>query len=144
MPVIPATEISIDLKANTLCIPLPAGVDAAALDGIRLGTLDIGSKGRLLGIELGPFYLSVMDAEPGHDDLVRSADVPVTVSMIDMNGTNSGTASRFGVTFKRAGGSYEITYPSGNQCWTRHNVDQKNGHSIQTCAVIIGHEASTF
>jgi len=130
MPVFQATEISIDTKANTLRIPLPSGFDAAALAGIGHGVLDIGSSGRLIGLELGPLYLSVMDAEAGHEDLVRSADVPVTIS-------STGSDARSAVTFKRAGSSYEITCPSGNQCWTRHNILDERGKPMQTCSIII-------
>ena len=128
MSTVYATAIAIDLQANTLSIRLPSGLMETSLTGIEQGTIDIGANGRLLGIELGPTYVSIMDAEPGRDDLVRSADIPVTVSTASLPAETS-------VTFRRAGSSWEISYPSGNQCWTRHNLFDTDGKPVRTCAV---------
>ncbi|MGI8484165.1 MAG: hypothetical protein ACR2OU_07870 [Thermomicrobiales bacterium] len=128
MSTVHATDIAIDLRANTLAIRLPSHLLGSSLSGIEQGTLDIGANGRLLGIELGPVYVSVMDAEPGRDDLVRSAEIPVTVS-------TSSLTSETVVTFRRSGSTWEISYPSGNQCWTRHNVFDADGQPVRICTV---------
>ncbi len=128
MSTVHATDIAIDLRANTLSIRLPSGRIGTSLAGIERGTIDIGANGRLLGIELGPIYVSVMDAEPGRDDLVRSTDIPVMISPSTLTTETS-------VTFRRAGSSWEISYPSGNQCWTRHNLFDADGQPVRTCTV---------
>lgn len=127
MSTVYATNIAIDLRANTLSIQLPSKI-GNSLIGIDQGTIDIGANGRMLGIELGDTYVSVMDAEPGRDDLVRSAVIPVTISTPPIS-------TETGITFRRTGSTWEISYPSGNQCWTRHNHTDAEGKPIQICAV---------
>lgn len=128
MSTVYATEIAIDLRANTLSIHLPSNPIDTSLAEVEQGTLDIGANGRLLGIELGSLYVSVMDAEPGRDDLIRSAEIPVTIS-------TSSRTRKTAITFRRAGSTWEISYPSGNQCWTRHNVFDADGQPVRTCTV---------
>jgi len=131
MPSATATDLRIDLRRNTLEIDLPSQAGLSSLTAITRGTLDIGAQGRLLGIELGPLYVSVMDAEPGRDDLVRSAEIPVTL-------TRSSDGGGMSVTFRRMGTDYEISWPSGNQCWTRQHITGADGQPLRTCAVVVG------
>lgn len=130
MPNVSATDLRIDLRRNTLEIEIPTCEGISGFAGITRGTLDIGAQGRLLGIELGSLYVSVMDAEPGRDDLVRSAEIPVTLTTRD---DGEGTS----VTFRRMGADYEISWPSGNQCWTRQHIMGADGEPLRTCAVVV-------
>jgi hypothetical protein len=74
--------------------------------------LDIGERGRLLSLELlppdGPPMAIVIDDRP--DPYARTARVHVTCRF-----TTDGAPAR--VTLPRRGAEYEISYPSGNECW---------------------------
>jgi hypothetical protein len=93
------------------------------------GVLDVGANGRLLGVEIGDLYVRVMDAVAGRDAFARSAAVRLTV-------LNRGQRS---LNIPRHGPAYEITYPSGNQCW---QVTTVGGRLIQLCATIAGEPAA--
>ncbi len=71
-------------------------------------TVDIGTGGRLLGVELDGQYL-VVDAPTGADtSLARGVLAPV-----ELNRASDG--SLIMVSLPRRGPDYEITYPSGNR-----------------------------
>jgi hypothetical protein len=97
------TRIVIDLRRNELVLELDRPL-AMAGDGVA--TIDIGASGRVLGVEAGDAYLAIADPVPGSESLVRSAISPVTVPA---------GARRLRVPRKGAG--WEISFPSGNQCW---------------------------
>jgi hypothetical protein len=99
--------IEVDVSANTLCLLLGQGM-AATSERVP-ATIDIGTGGRLLGVELPRSYISVMEPEAGTEHLARSAEVEVTVERERERGTP------VAVTIPRRGAGYEITYPSGNQ-----------------------------
>jgi hypothetical protein len=116
-----ADAVVIDLVANAIRIRVP-GFPAGTGDAVS-ATLDVGSNGRLIGLEVGERYVSVMDL-PGTDDpYVRSAEILVEIS--------SDTPPS--IAIPRRGSGYEITYPSGNECWQTKSV---NGQLIQVCATI--------
>lgn len=114
-----AEAVVIDFAANAIQLRVP---DLAA-NGIRRGLLDVGANGRLLGIEIDDTYIQVMESAHGEEPYVRSADVEVSIT---------GDSPRL-VTIPRHGAGYEITYPSGNECWQMTTV---GGKLIQICAAI--------
>jgi hypothetical protein len=122
-----ATAVVIDLAANVirLVVPEAAGLLEDRCEGTVTGLLDVGANGRLLGVELDGAYVSVMDPLPGTGALVRSATVRVGIS----------GRETLEISIPRHGQNYEITYPSGNQCWQVTTID---GALIQLCATSAG------
>lgn len=116
-----ADAVVIDFAANTIRVRVPgfSGAPGAGQDAM----LDVGSNGRLIGLEIGEGYVSVMDVPQAEDPYVRTADVRVDVTPDD---------PPF-IAIPRRGETYEITYPSGNECWQTKTVD---GRLIQVCATI--------
>lgn len=116
-----ADAVVIDLAANAIRVRVPGLAAPPAASSPAL--LDVGANGRLIGIEVGDAYITVMDL-PGEDDpYARSAPVEVAIS--------AGTPPS--ITIPRRGPAYEITYPSGNECWQTKSV---GGRLIQVCATI--------
>jgi|GEM_PF-2226107 len=115
-----ADAVLIDFAANAIQLRVP---DLAA-NGTRHGILDVGANGRLLGVEIDDTYIQVMESTQDEEPYVRSADVEVSIT---------GDSPRF-VTIPRHGARYEITYPSGNECWHMTTV---GGKLIQICAAIV-------
>ena len=116
-----ADAVVIDLAANAIRVRVPGypGTPGAG----QGATLDVGSNGRLIGLEIGEWYVTVMDL-PGVDDpYIRSTGVLVDIS----------TDAPPSISIPRRGPGYEITYPSGNECWQTKSVD---GRLIQVCATI--------
>jgi hypothetical protein len=112
-------RILIDLARNALVLevsePLPA-------PGEQAGVIDIGTQGRLLGLEVGGQYLAVTEPAAGAEHLARSAEMLATIG-------NGGRT----VTISRRGPGWEVSFPSGNQCWQRRTADG----GLQTlCAVV--------
>jgi hypothetical protein len=99
--------IEVDVSANTLCLLLEGG-EAATSERVP-ATIDIGTGGRLVGVELPSVYVDVMEAEAGTEHLTRSAAAEVVVDRAGEGGPP------VAVTVPRRGAGYEITYPSGNQ-----------------------------
>ncbi|MGN6031161.1 MAG: hypothetical protein ACTHQE_05805 [Thermomicrobiales bacterium] len=130
-----ATTVGIDFRANTLTISAPIPVVEPFLppdvEEASSATIDIGTRGRLLGIDLerdGLPLLAVAIAESTPADLavMRTARVPITVTVA------SGTIA---ITFSRHGEDYDISWPSGNQCW-RRSAPGPDGSPGVTCAVV--------
>lgn len=115
-----ADAVFIDFAGNAIQLRVP-GLEA---DGASGGLLDVGANGRLLGVEIGETYIQVMESAHGEEPYVRSADVALSISR--------DTPPL--VTIPRRGPSYEITYPSGNECWQMTTV---GGKLIQVCAVTV-------
>ncbi len=116
-----ATAVVIDFAANALHLRVP---DLPPADvGQREALLDVGANGRLIGLELGDVYISVMGLPADGDPLARSASVRVEVT--------PGPE----IVLPRRGPGYEITYPSGNECWQTKSV---NGTLVQVCATTAG------
>ncbi len=116
-----ATAVVIDFAANSLRLRVP---DLSAGDvGEGEALLDVGANGRLIGLELGDLYISVMGLPADGDPLARSASVRVEI------------APGPEIILPRRGPGYEITYPSGNECWQMKSV---NGTLVQVCATTAG------
>jgi hypothetical protein len=122
-----ATAVVVDLAANVIRLVVPELNDRFPGDGERsvTGVLDVGANGRLLGVELDGDYVHVMDPPPGSDAFVRSATVRVGISRHVPRE----------IVLPRHGRDYEITYPSGNQCW---QITTAEGTLIQLCATSAG------
>lgn len=111
--------IVVDTARNELQFELDSAVRGG--EALRLlADLDIGERGRLLGLEIllpdGTLYPIVIDDGP--DPFARTARVEVGCWL-----GPDGTPAR--VMLPRRGAGYEISYPSGNECWidaagTRH------------------------
>lgn len=130
--------VIVDPRRNTLRLLIlpdertarsPALISEATSTVSARGTLDVGENGRLLGLELeaadrevesvvdaaereppgDPWYLDLEDA-PG--DQLRSVPVVVTVG-------RDAAGRAVWVDLPRRGDGYELTFPSGNQCWVR-------------------------
>ncbi len=110
-------KVIVDLRRNVLVLELdaPLGHEAAT------ATLDIGALGRLIGVELGDTYLPISDPVPGSELQGRSATIEVLVDAPDRS-----------IVVPRRGDGWEISFPSGNQCWTRSDG---NGRA-SLCSVI--------
>jgi hypothetical protein len=116
-----ATAVVIDLAANAIRLSVPDFPETD--EGEHPATLDVGANGRLIGLEIDDRYISVMDLPHEEDPYARSAGVSVRVV----------PGSPPWITLPRRGTSYEITYPSGNECWQVKGV---GGKLIQVCATI--------
>jgi hypothetical protein len=115
------TGVTVDLRANTLRFALDGSLAVDA--GLQPATIEIGALGRLLGLELGETYLTVSNPDHASAHLVRTAEVMVLVA-----------EDRQLVTMPRRGDGWELSFPSGNQCWRVGSGSQ--GRSV--CAVVIG------
>ncbi|MGC4108326.1 MAG: hypothetical protein QM753_18550 [Thermomicrobiales bacterium] len=133
IPTIEATTIGIDFRANALTVS--ASVSSGSHDGEEfadIATIDIGTRGRLLAIDLedpaGDPLLTVSIDEPTATDraIMRSARISVRVA--------SG-AETLSIVFSRHGETYDISWPSGNQCW-RRGTNGPDGTPRVTCAVV--------
>lgn len=116
-----ADAVVIDFATNAIRVRVPGFPGAPGMG--QEAMLDVGSNGRLIGLEIGEGYVSVMDTPDAQDPYVRTADVLVDISADD---------PPF-ISIPRRGETYEITYPSGNECWQVKSVD---GRFIQVCATI--------
>lgn len=97
-------RIEIDGRANTLSlVPIDSASRPPAGSLVRV-LVDIGARGRLLGVELDDAYFQISAAD-GQDALARSAEVE---ARIDCRGA---------IVIPRRTVAYEISFPSGNQCW---------------------------
>lgn len=136
--VLVAQTIAIDLRANTLAIAaaLPESwPPIAAFTGETMAMMDIGTRGRLLGLECGaregrsPFTITVAEPEQRDIALMRSVRVPVAIAI-------DPAASRLTATIARNGDGYDLAWPSGNQCWQRTTFGA-DGQPAITCAVLV-------
>jgi hypothetical protein len=116
-----ADAVVIDLAANAIRLRVPGFPTTE--QSTASATLDVGSNGRLIGLEIGERYIEVMDQPDIEDPYVRSARIDVSISP---------DAPPL-ISIPRRGAGYEITYPSGNECWQMKSV---NGELIQVCATI--------
>jgi hypothetical protein len=115
-----ADAVLIDFTGNAIQLRVP-GLECT---GCGKGLLDVGANGRLLGIEIGESYIHVMESVHDEEPYVRSAEVTLSIS---------GDSPPL-VTIPRRGPRYEITYPSGNECW---QMTTAGGKLIQVCAVAV-------
>ncbi len=127
------TRIEVDLVRNTITVTVPdavrntfGGVGAAGTP--VMGTLDIGVRGRLIGLEIGEHYVDICASEAGTAHLTRSVVVALTAHR-----EHHGLVA---VSFRRSGEDYEISFPSGNQCWEIGRPD--SGSTVRVCSVLTG------
>lgn len=127
------TRIEVDLARNTILVTVPDAVrdtfgGGGEADAPVTGTLDIGVRGRLIGLEIGDYYVDISAPETGTAHLTRSVAVALTA-----HGEHHGLAA---VSFRRSGEDYEISFPSGNQCWEIGRSD--SGGTVRVCSVLTG------
>ena len=103
-------SLEVDLAANSLRLVL-SGDEAGEATRVerRPATIDVGSGGRLVGVELESGYVDVMPPQAGTEHLIRSAEAEVLLEM------GEGRETTIALVLPRSGAGYEITYPSGNQ-----------------------------
>jgi len=120
------TSVSVDLRRNVLLLHLDRmanGVGPPDADELP-ALLDVGANGWLLGVEIGEAYFPVADAVPGTEHLTRTCQAQVSLS-------ESGTD----IVIPRRGEDYELSFPSGNQCWLR--AGQVPGTKpVRVCATV--------
>lgn len=120
------TSITVDLGRNVLLLHFddlerwPCGRDAVD----QRGFLDVGANGWLLGLEIGETYFPVADAAPGTEHLTRTCETHVSLS-------DTETA----IVVPRRGAGYELSFPSGNQCWLRSTPGLGTAR-IKVCATV--------
>lgn len=112
--------IIVDLRANRLILHLDQSLPQA---GPLPATIDIGAMGRLIGVDLAGVYLAISDPMPGSELQGRSVEVSLDV----LGGGRQ-------VVLPRRGAGWELSFPSGNQCWQRRDRD---GGVRTLCAVLV-------
>jgi hypothetical protein len=100
-------SLTVDLRRNTIEIATGEG-GGAGEDVVERRLLEMGVRGRLLGIDFDVAYLTV--CPPGDDDLALARTVAAEVTV---QRDAAGRIRR--VSVPRRGAGYEITFPSGNQ-----------------------------
>ncbi len=120
------TGITVDLRRNVLLLHLDGTeTGTGALDVTdQRGMLDVGANGWLIGVEIGDRYFPIADVAPGTEHLVRSREAPILLSNED------GV-----IVVPRRGHGYELSFPSGNQCWLR-STSESGGTPIRLCSTI--------
>lgn len=99
--------VELDLDGNRIVLVARSGsMGVGVARSTAQATVDIGTGGRLLGVETGDDYVVVADAD---DALARSTQVDATIGRNALNG------ALVWISLPRAGPNHEITWPSGNQ-----------------------------
>jgi hypothetical protein len=112
-------QVLVDPRRNTLTLILDRPLDDA---GTRPAIMEVGAFGRLHGLEIDGSYLTISDPEPDTTFLVREIALAATVS------PGGGE-----VILGRRGPGWEVSFPSGNQCWQVRT----GGTSRAICAVTL-------
>jgi hypothetical protein len=118
--------IVVDTARNELHFDLGPGTDTGGRGGETIAApadLDIGERGGLLSLEINlpqqaPRTL-VIDDRP--DPYARTARIEVRCTI-------AADGSLHRVTIPRRGPGYELSYPSGNECWI-------DASGMQHCAI---------
>jgi len=112
-------QVIVDLRDNRLLLDLNR-----PLGGLNTtsATVDIGAFGRLIGVEIGGVYLVVAEAVPGSELQGRSVEIAVEI-------VREGRR----VAIPRRGEGWELSFPSGNECW-RHRNEQ--GQVVELCSIV--------
>lgn len=114
-------RIVVDFRENRLLIDIDRPLPQA---GRATVTVDIGAMGRLIGIEVLGMYLSISDPVSGGELQGRSVEIGAEVH-----------ENRRSVIVPRRGPGWELSFPSGNQCWNR--TDGK-GVTRTVCSIVAG------
>lgn len=141
-------QIIVDLRRNVLRLQVGESSSQPTQQARLPAVLDIGEAGTLLGLELslgdsltlalpdrspkssasGDAYLALSDrASP----LARSAKIEV-----DVIASESGEIAE--IIVPRRGSTYEISFPSGNQCWLPKRTATGDKQPIGWCSVVEG------
>ena len=112
-------HVTLDLATHSLQLALDSSL---GLRGSQPATLDLATRGRLLGLEVGDRFIVLGDAAAIDQSLTRS--VTVTVEVADDGRV---------VTLPRSGPGWEIAFPSGNRCW----IPQRGEAGTLRCEVVI-------
>ncbi len=112
-------RIVVDLRENRLLLDLDRPLPQA---GWAVVTIDIGALGRLIGIEVFGLYLSISDPIAGSELQGRSVEAGADVQE-DLRR----------LVIPRRGPGWELSYPSGNQCWNRTG---SNGDTLTVCSIL--------
>lgn len=121
------TSITVDLARNALLLHLDGqGLVLAALPvGECRGILDVGADGWLLGVEIDEAYFPIADPASGTEHLVRSCEARV-----------SAAGEEPVIVVPRHGDGYELSFPSGNQCWLR-SPSGSGTHPVRLCSTVV-------
>lgn len=114
-------RVVVDLRANSLLLDIDRRLHQS---GLTPATIDIGALGRLIGIEIAGVYLSISDPVPGSELQGRSIDTSLEIT---------GAGRR--IIVPRRGTGWELSFPSGNQCWNQPD-DERVPRPL--CSVLIG------
>lgn len=95
--------ITLDLRANTLTLDIDPPLHQ---HGQQVATLDLATRGRLIGLEIGDRYIPFDERPVGESQLLRSEQVTVDIA------ANGAT-----LILPRTGNGWEIAFPRGNRCW---------------------------
>ena len=112
-------HVTLDLATNSLLIALDFPITPT---GRQSATLDLATRGRLLGLEVGERFIGLGNDAGVDQSLTRSVEVVVDIA----------TDGRV-VTLPRSGPGWEIAFPSGNRCW----IPRPGEAGTITCDVVI-------
>lgn len=98
-----AIRIRLEIATNTLRLTLDPPLP---LEGRHSALLDLTTRGRMLGIELGDHYVTLADGDLSPAIPLRTAEIAVDIQ----NGGGE-------LVVPRRGDGWEISYPIGNRCW---------------------------
>ena len=122
-PQVAIRQVVVDLGRNTLVLIVDASNEPmCVVTQEESGVIDMGTRGRLIGIELGSNYFGVAMTDGADDALTRSIDARVIVTRTTDHAIRS-------IEVPRRGLNYEVTFPIGNQCWRQ----MVNGTAIESC-----------
>lgn len=124
-------QVVVDLGRNTLVLIVEpiVGSDSGATRN-QSGTIDVGTRGRLIGVELDTEYFAVAMTEGSTDNLIRSIEVAVNVNL-------SADGRVLSIELSRHSSNYEVTFPIGNQCWQQ----AVNGSVVESCVVTVSRDS---
>lgn len=120
------TSITVDLRRNVLLLHLDGTgwFTGACAEDEQPGILDVGANGWLLGVEVGTRYFLVADPVSGTEHLTRTCEARLSLS-----------SDEAAIVVPRRGAGYELSFPSGNQCWLRSTPASGNAPT-RLCATV--------
>lgn len=95
--------VTLDLHANTLTLDIDPPMESR---GRHIAMLDLATRGRLIGLEIGDRYIAFDERPVDDPQLVRSEQVTVDIAPDGRT-----------LILPRTGTGWEIAFPSGNRCW---------------------------
>jgi hypothetical protein len=98
-------QVFVDLRRNMLTLELDRPLELA---GAHRAIMEIGAYGRLHGLEIDGTYLTISDPDPDPETSCLTREIALTVT-VSPEGND--------VVLGRRGPGWELSFPSGNQCW---------------------------